>query len=155
MAHVIRPYHTQKSVEITSAPRVYGFDTGSVAWSRGWTELRQEDLGLLWEHFVLNEIMAARQTREIHYWRDKRGHEVDFVLAPKRGGPVAVECKWSAAAFDPAGFKAFRHHYPEGENVVLAQDVSRPVLRRYGEMEVRFERLGDFTARRKAAVNEE
>lgn len=150
VAHVIRPYHTQKSVEITSAPRVYGFDTGFVAWSRGWTELRQEDLDLLWEHFVLNEIMAARQTREIYYWRDKRGHEVDFVLAPKRGGPVAVECKWSAAAFDPAGFRAFRHHYPEGENIVLAQDVDRPVLRRYGEMEVRFERLSDFALGRKA-----
>ena len=62
----------------------YGFDTGFVAWSRGWTELRPEELGQLWEHFVLNEIMATRQTREIFYWRDKRGHEVDFVLAPRK-----------------------------------------------------------------------
>ena len=24
--------------------------------------------------------MARLQSRELHYWRDKRGHEVDFVL---------------------------------------------------------------------------
>ena len=146
VAHVIRPFNTRRAVEIIAAPKVYGFDSGFVAWGKGWAELRREDLGVLWEHFVLNEIMAARQTREIFYWRDKRGHEVDFVLAPKRGGPVAIECKWSAAAFDPAGLKAFRYHYPEGENIVLAHDVSRPVTRRYGELEVRFERLADFAA---------
>ena len=65
-----------------------------------------------------------------------------------------MEYKWSAAAFDPAGFKAFRYHYPEGENVVLANDVNRPTLRRYGEMEVRFERLGDFAAGGRGALRE-
>jgi hypothetical protein len=44
-------------------------------------ELRREDFGLLWEHYVLNELQATMQTREINYWRDKSGHEVDFVLA--------------------------------------------------------------------------
>src|SRR5256886_3158391 len=49
-----------------------------------WQELREEDLGALWEHFVLNEIMARLQSREVFYWRDKRGHEIDFVLASRR-----------------------------------------------------------------------
>ena len=35
--------------------------------------LRNEDLGNLWEHFVLNELDAHLQTSKIHYWRDKRG----------------------------------------------------------------------------------
>jgi predicted AAA+ superfamily ATPase len=30
-------------------------------------------------------IMANLQTRDVHYWRDKRGHEVDFVLTPRQG----------------------------------------------------------------------
>ena len=64
---------------IVAAPKVYGFDTGFVCYYRGWSHLRQEDFGLLWEHFVLNEIMAQTQSREIHYWRNKRGLEVDFV----------------------------------------------------------------------------
>ena len=47
----------------------------------------------LWEHFVLNEIHAALQTRRIHYWRDKRGHEVDFVLTRRGGNPIAEDRK--------------------------------------------------------------
>jgi predicted AAA+ superfamily ATPase len=43
--------------------------------------LRRDDLGLLWEHYVLNELHAQLQTRRLNYWRDRQGHEVDFVLA--------------------------------------------------------------------------
>ena len=72
------------------APKVYGFDTGFVAYYRGWQDLRQGDLGPLWEHFVLNEIIARRQTHEISYWRDKRGHEVGFVSAGRRNKPITI-----------------------------------------------------------------
>ena len=73
---------------------------------------RQEDLGHLWEHIVLNELMAQLQRRDIHYWRDKRGHEIDFVLTRRGAEPVAIECKWSADAFQPRSLRAFRRHYP-------------------------------------------
>ena len=84
VVHVIRPFSSRRATEIVAAPKVYGFDTGFVCYYRGWSQLRQEDLGLLWEHFVLNEIMAQTQSREIHYWRNKRGLEVDFVLTRTR-----------------------------------------------------------------------
>ena len=98
----------------------------------------------MWEHFVLNEMMARRQTREISYWRDKRGHEVDFVLAGKRQQPVAIECKWSASNFDARNLQAFRRLYPEGENVVVAHDVDRAFSKQFGEITVRFESLAAF-----------
>ena len=139
--HVIRPFNTHRSTEIVSAPKVYGFDTGFVAFYRGWQDLRAEDLGVLWEHFVLNEIMSLMQSREIFYWRDKAGHEVDFVLATRRHSPVAIECKWSASSFDPAGLKAFRRAYPQGENVVIAHDVTSAYSRVFGEISVRFQPL--------------
>jgi uncharacterized protein len=63
--------------------------------------LDDDDLGALWEHFVLNEIMTRSQSPEVFYWRDKRGYEVDFVIATHRRGPAAIECKWSANNFDP------------------------------------------------------
>ena len=141
VAHVIRPFSTHRPTEIVSAPKVYGFDTGFVAYYRGWQDLRQEDLGVLWEHFVLNQIMARQQTREIAYWRDKRGHEVDFILTGQRHHPMAVECKWSASDFNATNLQAFRRQYPNGENVVLAQDVDREFNRRYGVLTVRFENL--------------
>jgi predicted AAA+ superfamily ATPase len=93
VVHVVRPFSTHRATEIVSAPKVYGFDTGFVCYHRGWYELRREDLGLLWEHFVLNEIHAQLQTRQINYWRDKRGHEIDFVIAERSRPPIALECK--------------------------------------------------------------
>lgn len=144
VAHVIRPFSTRRPTEIVAAPKVYGFDTGFVCFYRGWQELRQEDLGILWEHFVLNEIMARLQSREVFYWRDKRGHEVDFVLASRRKKPLAIECKWSANDFDPTNLQAFRLQHPQGENVVVAQDVGRAFSRTCGDISVRFESLTSF-----------
>jgi len=147
VAHVIRPFSTHRATEIVSAPKVYGFDTGFVCYYRGWPELRPEDLGVLWEHFVLNEIMANLQTEKPHYWRDKRGHEVDFVVTPRRGNPLAIECKRSASDFDAANLLAFRKQYPQGENVVVALDVDRTFQRSYREIIVRFESLRSLTHR--------
>jgi uncharacterized protein len=144
VAHVIRPFSTRRPTEIVAAPKVYGFDTGFMCYHRGWQQLREDDLGVLWEHFVLNEIMARLQSRKILYWRDKRGHEVDFVLATHRKKPMAIECKWSAGNFDPANLQAFRHQHPEGDNLVLAHDVERTFTHTYGGLKVRFEALRSF-----------
>jgi predicted AAA+ superfamily ATPase len=145
VAHVIRPFSARRPTEIVAAPKVYGFDTGFTCYYRGWQDLRDDDLDILWEHFVLNEVMARLQSREIFYWRDKRGHEVDFIFAARRKNPMAIECKWSANNFDPVNFQAFRHQHPGGNNLVLAHDVERPFIRNYGDLKVRFESLRSFT----------
>jgi len=126
------------SAEVISAPKVYGFDTGFVCYYRGWRELRREDMGLLWEHYVLNEIQGRLQIRNVMYWRDKRGHEIDFVVAERGKPPVAIECKWSAAEFDPGNLKRFRERYPEGDSLVAAADVEKPFIRNYKGIDVKF-----------------
>ena len=146
VAHVIRPYSTHRPTEIIAAPKVYGFDTGFVCYHRGWHQLRRDDLGFLWEHFVLNEMQAHLQSREIRYWRDKRGHEVDFIIANRKQAPIAVECKWSAADFDPANLRAFRTRYPQGDNLVVADDVERSYVRSYGGLSTRFVSLSELIA---------
>ena len=93
---------------------------------------------MLWEHFVLNELHAARQARDVRYWRDKQGHEIDFVLAGRGRSPVAIECKWSAADFAPDNLRIFRRRYPRGANYVATADTAHPFDRRYGELTVRF-----------------
>ncbi|MDD5434313.1 MAG: ATP-binding protein [Nitrospira sp.] len=138
--HVIRPFSSRRSSEIISAPKVYAFDTGFVCYYRGWHELRQEDMGLLWEHFVLNEIQSRLQTRRISYWRDKRGHEIDFVLTdynkPKQ--PAAIECKWSSSGFDAGNIKIFRKQYPVGYNYVVSADTDRSFTSVYDNISVNF-----------------
>jgi predicted AAA+ superfamily ATPase len=132
VVNVIRPYSTHRPTEIVAAPKIYGFDTGFVCYYKGWSSLRPEDFGLLWEHYVLNEIHAHFQNRRLHYWRDKRGHEVDFVITPRNYPPIAVECKWSASDMDLSGMKAFRNQYEKGENFVVAHDVDRTYEKSFG-----------------------
>ncbi|MGH9855395.1 MAG: DUF4143 domain-containing protein [Blastocatellia bacterium] len=70
--------------------------------------LRPDDLGQLWEHYVLNELTAQLQTAGGRYWRDKQGHEVDLIWAPRGKSPTAIECKWSARGFNPANLLTLR-----------------------------------------------
>ena len=100
LVQVVRPYSARRASEIVAAPKVYGFDTGVGCLLMGWGRLRNEDRGVLWEHYVLNEYLARTQDQRIQYWRDKRGHEIDFVLAHRGGSTTTIECKWQAAGFD-------------------------------------------------------
>jgi hypothetical protein len=153
LVSVVRPFNTHRPTEIVAAPRVYGFDTGFVCTHRGWHTLRSEDLGPLWEHYVLNELQARLPSRSVRYWRDKSGHEVDFVVERRGGTPVAIECKWSASHFDPAGIQAFRRAYPDGPNLVVASDVDRSHAHEVRGVRVRYvslEGLVSLLSRRSA-----
>jgi uncharacterized protein len=147
VANVVRPFSTRRSTEIVAAPKVYGFDTGFVCYYRGWNTLRAEDLGLLWEHFVLNEIQGRLRIRAPHYWRNKHGAEVDFVLPQRGRGPVAIECKWQGESFEANALAAFRHLYPDGENYVVASDVDTAYSRTFDGFEAQFVSLEQLLAR--------
>jgi len=138
VAHVVRPFSTRRSTELVSAPKVYAFDTGFVCYARGWRDLRPDDLGLLWEHFVLNEIQASLQTQQVHYWRDKNKHEIDFVIRRRGRAPDTIECKWSASEFEPKNLLAFRRQYPQGKNWVVSTDVDQEFARQVKGVEVRY-----------------
>lgn len=145
---VIRPFSTNSSTEIVSAPKVYGFDTGFVCHARGWRSLRPEDLGQLWEHLVLNELRGSFQDLKLHYWRDKRGHEIDFILlANRKEEAVAIECKWSADQFESGNLNIFRKRYPKGKNYVVAADVDRDFERDYKGASVLFVSLNGLIER--------
>jgi hypothetical protein len=126
IAQIVRPFSTRRSTEIVAAPKVYGFDTGFVCYYKGRWQLRPEDMGLMWEHQVLNEIRTHFPEKGIHYWRDKGHHEIDFVIVERGAPPIAIECKRTASNFSGRSLAAFRRAYPSGANYVTAPDVSRP-----------------------------
>ncbi len=142
VAHVLRPWSDSGAAsEIVAAPKVYGFDSGFVSYYKGWSTLRAEDRGLLWEHFVLNELHAHLPRSDVHYWRNKRGQEVDLVV-PRRGrSPLAIECKASANDFDPRNLRSFHQLYPEAVLRVVAIDVERPFEKAFGDLTVGFRGL--------------
>ncbi len=123
---VLRPFSGDSGSEIVSMPKIYGFDSGFVAFTRGWDSLRSDDYGVMWEHMVLNEMTAVLQDKRINYWRDTRCHEVDFVISAGRGRAHAVECKWQSSGFDAGNLKIFRGHHPEGLNFIVSHNTEKP-----------------------------
>lgn len=135
VTHVItrlRPYHAGGRQELVRQPKLYGFDTGFVAFVRGWESLRDEDCGQLWEHVVLDTIRTTLPEAPIHFWRDTEKRELDFVLPRGRGRCDAIECKWNADAFSPKALVAFRRLHPEGRNFVLSPIAGEPYEVRHG-----------------------
>jgi hypothetical protein len=99
--------------------------------------MREDDFGLLWEHWVLDEIHSRLQTPIVRYWRDKRGHEVDFILALRGRDPIGIECKWMEKHFEPTNLAAFRKQYPGGQNWIVCQDVDQGFSRQFDTLQRR------------------
>lgn len=145
VAHVIRPWATNKQTEIVAAPKVYGMDTGFINHSLGRTELRQEDLGFMWEHCILNELHGYLQFQKIHYWRNKRGNEIDFIIQNKKKKTViAIECKYNSSAGDSLprdiekNFEAFRDEHSHGENYVVSNNIDVPFKKQHKNLMILF-----------------
>jgi len=134
---LVRPFHGGGQSELVKQPKVYAFDTGFVSFARGWDPLRQDDLGVLWEHLVLEHLQAHFPDTPVHYWRDKQGREVDFVLAHRRDAVDAVECKWNSDAFDGKALAVFRTYYPQGRNYLVSPAGEPGYTKRFGAHEVR------------------
>jgi len=74
--------------------------------------------------------------RELQYWRDKSGREVDFVV-PRGRRVDAYECKLNPAHFDPESLRFFRSLYPYGDNFLVAPGIDSPYERRFKGLVIR------------------
>lgn len=80
-----------------SSAKFYFFDLGvaNQLAGRKTIDFSSEIFGVLFEHFIFNEITAAnhysRSNLSINYWRSTSGFEVDFII----GDAIAVEVKTS------------------------------------------------------------
>ncbi len=144
VAAVVRPFSGGSARELVRQPKIYGFDTGFVAFARGWTSLRPEDCGLLWEHLVLDQLLTDPAGLKVMYWRDKDQHEIDFVVPAGRVAVDAIECKWDATRFDPTNLNLFRMLHPTGRNLVVATNVPKPYTRKVAGLSVTFTGLDDL-----------
>ena len=144
VATVVRPYSGGGPREIVRQPKIYGFDTGFVAFARGWNDLRSDDYGILWEHLVLEKLISDLGEVPVMYWRDKSHHEVDFILPRGRGVVDAVECKWDAGGFESKNLQVFRAQHPAGKNIVVCSNVREPFTQRSAGLEVTFTGLDNL-----------
>jgi predicted AAA+ superfamily ATPase len=140
---LLPPFHGGGRREIIRRPKCYAFDTGFVVFVKGWESIREEDRGFLWEHLVLDELRTIFDDRNLYFWKDKSGREVDFVVKGSDQRVDAIECKINPDKFNPDDLGVLRSVYSKGRNWVLSPAIKTPYQRRCGKMLVQFSSLMD------------
>jgi len=106
---LVPPYFTNLGKRLIKSPRLYVADAGLACHLLGIDTARElaksPFRGALFEGFVAAEIVKSQLNaggrREIYYFRDQQGLEVDFVLPRQGGGVTLLEVK-AAATVTPA-----------------------------------------------------
>ncbi len=136
----IRPLATNPSATLVKAPKLLWADCGlaaSLAGIKSSTDLAHRlDAGFWLEQTLFQTLQTWRalepQRRKLHFWRDRAGHEVDFILEQDHK-LVAVEIKTSSqvTSSDTSGIRAFRDSLKQKASlvrgVVLHAGKARPL----------------------------
>jgi len=99
--HILPPYFANVEKRLVKLPKLFFADTGLLAALLGLEtdeDLRANTLaGHLWENFVVTELIKtqnAKPGKDLFFYRDHSGVEVDFVLIGKQGLSL-IEAKFS------------------------------------------------------------
>jgi uncharacterized protein len=113
----LRTYATNPTVAIVKAPKLLWADCGlaaALAGIRSAGDLaRRPDAGFWLEQTLFQTLQTWQalepSRRHLHFWRDRSGHEVDFVLE-QDGRLVALEIKNSSQVTmaDASGIQTFK-----------------------------------------------
>lgn len=136
----IRPLSTNPSIALVKAPKLLWADCGlaaALAGIRSSTDLAHRlDAGFWLEQTLFQTLQTWRtlepQRRKLHFWRDRAGHEVDFILEQDHKW-VAVEIKTGSqvTSNDTLGIRAFRDSLKQKTSlvrgVVLHAGKARPL----------------------------
>lgn len=98
---IVPPYYENFGKRLVKTPKVFIADSGLACHLLGIespSELNKSPfLGSLFEGLVAAEIVKAQlgagRRRELYYFRDEQGLEVDFVVPGKNGSTTLIECK--------------------------------------------------------------
>jgi predicted AAA+ superfamily ATPase len=140
---ILKPFSGNPLKEIVAQPKVYGFDTGFVCFAKRDSQLGATEKGYLLENLVLESMQAQPKFLQINFWRDKQGHEIDFVIQTSKKELLVIECKSHKRNFSPKNLMVFRSHYPEGQNIVVTLDETESTEKISGQT-IRFMGIHQF-----------
>ncbi|MCP5064877.1 MAG: ATP-binding protein [Ignavibacteriae bacterium] len=143
-AFLLPPFHGGGRREIVQRPKCYAFDTGFVTFVKGWTNIREEDRGLLWEHLTLDTLRSIESESNLFYWRDKSGREIDFVIKRSENKVDTIECKINPDNFSTKSLSAFRTLYPNGNNYCISPFINDTYKTRKNNFIIEFTSLQNF-----------
>ncbi len=100
---IVPPFFENFGKRLIKSPKIYVADSGLACHLLGIdsvAELEKSPFhGALFEGFIAAEIVKAQtntgRRREIYYFRDEQGLEVDFLVPGKSGAVALIECKTS------------------------------------------------------------
>jgi uncharacterized protein len=98
---IVSPYFENLGKRLIKSPKIYWADSGLACYLLGITSAdeleRSPFLGALFEGFVASEILKSQVNRgvrkEIYFFRDQQGLEVDFVVPRPNAGLWLLEAK--------------------------------------------------------------
>ena len=136
----LRPLATNPTAALVKAPKLLWTDCGLAAWLAGIRSSAEVttrmDSGFWLEQTLFQTLETWRsldpRQRKLHFWRNRSGHEVDFILE-EAGKFVALEIKASSqvTANDTTGIRAFREDLKRKSSlvrgVVLHSGKARPL----------------------------
>ncbi len=136
----LRPLATNPTAALVKAPKLLWTDCGLAAWLAGIRSsadvAARMDSGFWLEQTLFQTLETWRSLdplqRKLHFWRNRSGHEVDFILE-EAGKFVALEIKASSqvTANDATGIRAFREDLKRKSSlvrgVVLHSGKARPL----------------------------
>ena len=90
---LLQPHHRNFGKRLVKAPKLYFCDVGLAAWLLGIRDAANLDThasrGALFETHVVSELMKQRlnagRPRDLYFWRDSAGNEVDVVMESAQG----------------------------------------------------------------------
>ena len=123
----LRPLATNPTAALVKAPKLLWTDCGLAAWLAGIRSSAEVttrmDCGFWLEQTLFQTLETWRsldpRQRKLHFWRNRSGHEVDFILE-EAGKFVALEIKASSqvTANDATGIRAFREDLKRKSSLV-------------------------------------
>lgn len=98
---IVPPFYENAGKRLIKSPKIYYADSGLACHLLGLESTQELErspfLGSLFEGFIASEIVKAQVNeggrRELYFFRDEQGLEVDFLVPGRRGALRLIECK--------------------------------------------------------------
>lgn len=118
---LVSPFSQSPSVEISKNPKIFMYDSGlqSILWLNNFQSTL---IGSVFETNIFGELTKKYGRKQIHFWRNKRQMEIDFVIEMDNLKLLPIEVKTNFAQFSQKSVNTFLKKYkPEKWNVLALE----------------------------------
>lgn len=117
---LLPPFSTSVKIEVSKATKVFFYDTGlaKMLWQKS---LSGPISVSIFETNIFSQLVKKYGSDQIHYWRNKNGNEIDFILR-KDGKILPMEVKLNFNHFPSRPMAAFCQKYKLHDFLVIGLD---------------------------------